>query len=77
MISLKPNKPLVYHYDNPIIKYCEAIRDGDVVVPLKVKTVYFDLEKIILAGHETWEYDENKANHAITFVEKYCKHSKG
>ena len=75
--SSKPSRPLVVAYENPIIRYCDAIRNKDVVVSIKVQTVYFELEQIILNPSGQWLYDENKANHAITFIEKYCKHSKG
>ena len=75
--SLVQNRSLVYGYDNPVLQYCEDIRTGNVVVPRKVKKVYFKLEQIILNPVGQWIYDENKANHAITFIEKYCKHSKG
>lgn len=75
--SVRSKKPLVFEYENPILGYCEAIRNNDVIVPRKVKKVYFKLEQIILNPTGQWIYDEKKANHAITFIEKYCKHSKG
>lgn len=71
------SKPLIHSYGNPILEYCEAIRNNTVTVSRKVKKVYFKLEQIILNPTGQWVYDENKANHAITFIEKYCKHSKG
>lgn len=33
--------------------------------------------KFLKDPESEWEYDESKANHAISFIEKYCKHSKG
>ena len=75
--SSAQSKSLVYKYENPILKYCELIRSGEEIVPRKVRKVYFKLEQIILNPTGQWIYDENKANHAITFIEKYCKHSKG
>jgi len=75
--SSAQNKKLIFDYENPILQYCEAIRTGKSIVPRKIKKVYFKLEQIILNPTGQWIYDENKANHAITFIEKYCKHSKG
>ena len=44
----------------------------------KVYRVYKELvENIINNPESVWEYDSHKANHAIEFVENYCKHSKG
>jgi len=75
--SAANKKELVYKYENPIIRYCNSIRNGEVIVPRKIKKVYLKLEQIIISPSGRWIYDENKANHAITFIEKYCKHSKG
>ena len=70
-------RALVKSFGNPIVEYCDAIRSGDVVVSLKVQKVYFKLERIIKEGHPRWRYDEHKANHALTFVQTFCRHSKG
>lgn len=63
---------------NPIIEYHNKIESGEEVVSLKVKKVYRHIVKdIILNNDSEWEYDEDKANHAIEFIERFCKHSKG
>lgn len=44
----------------------------------KVYRVYKEIVENIINNEESiWEYDSRKANHAIEFVENYCKHSKG
>lgn len=68
------NYPLSY---NPIIEYWYQIKDKKVVVSKKVFKVYKELYRLIHDQQSEWEYNSRKANHAITFIEKYCKHSKG
>lgn len=62
---------------NPIEQYWQAIQDGDVIVSNKVRRVYQKLVDDIDDEESVYEYDDNKANHAIDFIEKFCKHSKG
>ena len=62
---------------NPIIKYREQIEAGAVVVSDKIRRVYEKLAIDLACEDGEWEYSEAKANHAINFIEKYCKHSKG
>ena len=54
-------------------------QEGTVVnVSWKVYDVYADIVNSILSNPESqWEYSPAKANHAIFFIEKYCRHSKG
>lgn len=67
--------PLAY---NPIIKYYNEIVSGRIVVSKKVKTIYKHLvEKIHDDTDNEYEYSASRANHAIEFVENFCKHSKG
>lgn len=66
--------PLSY---NPVIEYWNAIESGSVVVSDKVYRVYEELVRIINDKESEWEYRPERANHAIEFVENYCKHSKG
>lgn len=63
--------------DNPIIEYYRAIQNGDVIVSDKVRTVYDELMKILADTTSEWEYSHERAQHAIMFIEKFCKHSKG
>lgn len=62
---------------NPIIEYWEQIENGKVVVSKKVRRVYKKLVNDIENSESVYEYSEDKANHAIDFVEGFCKHSKG
>lgn len=62
---------------NPIEQYWRAIQNGDAVVSNKVRRVYQKLVDDIYDDESVYEYDDNKANHAIDFIEKFCKHSKG
>ncbi|MDQ0158970.1 terminase large subunit [Alkalibacillus salilacus] len=62
---------------NPIKAYYEKIQNGEVTVSKKVERVYRKLVQDIDDPDSIYEYDEAKANHAINFSEKFCKHSKG
>lgn len=62
---------------NPIRQYWEEIRSGREVVSRKVYKVYRKLVRDLDDKKSEWEYNENKAQHPITFIEKYCRHSKG
>lgn len=63
--------------DNPIIEYNRLIQSGEIAACTKLKAMYAALVKDIEQPRDQWEYDEDRANHAITFIERYCKHSKG
>ena len=62
---------------NPIIEYFEQIESGKITVSKKVHDVYEEVVRIINDPRSEWEYSSKKANHAIEFIENYCKHSKG
>ena len=66
--------PLNY---NPIIEYWENIQSGEEVVSDKVRRVYKKLVQDIFNQDSEWEYNLKRANHAIEFIENFCKHSKG
>lgn len=42
-----------------------------------MKRVYQKLVQDLDDEMSEWEYDPKRANHAIEFVENFCKHSKG
>lgn len=65
--------PLDY---NPIIEYNNLIIKGEIVSD-KVRRVYKKLVKDLEDNSSEWEYSSKRANHAIEFIENYCKHSKG
>ena len=61
---------------NWVLEYWRAIENGE-VVSRKVRKVYGDLARRIKNPKGQWIFDNNKANHAVDFIERYCKHSKG
>ncbi|ERT57732.1 terminase large subunit [Peptoniphilus sp. BV3C26] len=62
---------------NPIEAYWEWMNENRIKVSTKVYKTYEYIVKFLGDPESEWEYDEGKANHAISFIEKYCKHSKG
>lgn len=74
-------RKIVYSEDyNPIIEYWNWInlnRQNRRRTSTKVYKVYKELVRIINDPNSEWEYDPRKANHAIEFIENYCRHSKG
>ncbi|WP_135553376.1 terminase large subunit [Paenibacillus cymbidii] len=62
---------------NPIITYWNEIHAGRVVVGDKVRRIYKKLAADVYDTESEYEYDPKRANHAIEFIENYCKHSKG
>jgi phage terminase large subunit-like protein len=62
---------------NPVLEYWNKIESGEEVVSDKVRRVYKKLVADMKNESSVYEYSEEKANHAIEFVEKFCKHSKG
>ncbi len=70
-------KPLEY---NPIMEYWKEINKDEISknrVSNKVHKVYKELIRMMKDSNSEWEYDASKANHAISFIESYCRHSKG
>ncbi|HIX41938.1 MAG TPA: terminase large subunit [Candidatus Kurthia intestinigallinarum] len=66
--------PVAY---NPIIDYYNKIEAGDIVAGTKVKQIYKHLVQQIYEPVGEFEYRPERANHAIEFIENFCKHSKG
>jgi phage terminase large subunit-like protein len=62
---------------NPIIEYWNKIDSGEEIVSDKVRRVYKKLISDLNNTNSEWEYNHKRANHAIEFVENFCKHSKG
>ena len=63
---------------NPIIEYWKLIESGKETTSSKIRRTYKHVvEDIINNDKSEWEYSEAKAWHAIDFIERYCKHSKG
>lgn len=61
---------------NWVLEYWEAIEGGE-VVSQKVRKVYAKLAERIKNPTGQWVFDNDRANHAVDFIERYCKHSKG
>ena len=74
-------RKIIYPEDyNPIIEYWKWInlnRKNRRRTSKKVHKVYNELVRIINDPKSEWEYDPVKGNHAIEFIENYCRHSKG
>ncbi|MCX4275826.1 MAG: terminase large subunit [Candidatus Gastranaerophilales bacterium] len=62
---------------NPIFQYYEKIKTREIVTSYKIKAVYKHLVKCLKDKKSKYRYDEKKANHALKFIQTYCKHSKG
>lgn len=60
---------------NPIYTYYQQIKDGTIIVGRWIRLWY----EIIIDGIESkkWTYDAKAANHAIDFIERYCRHHEG
>ncbi len=71
---IRKQYPLTY---NPIIEYYNQIESGEVIVSSKVRRIYKKLVDDVYDTSTVFEYDANKANHVIEFIENFCKHSKG
>lgn len=63
-------------WDDPVHEYWKLIKKGKVTVPRKVYRVYEEQIRIIEKSKK-YIYSEEKANHAIEFIERFCKQSKG
>jgi phage terminase large subunit-like protein len=66
--------PLAY---NPILEYWNLIESGQEVVSKKIYYVYQKIVKDLNDNNSEYFYSNQRANHAIEFIENYCKHSKG
>lgn len=75
--ALRARKILYDLNYNPVVEYWNWIQNNRKKVCKKVYKVYKEQVRIINDSASEWEYNSKKANHAIEFVENYCKHSKG
>lgn len=65
---------------NPIIEYWKWInrnKQNRGRTPQKIHKVYAELARLLDDPESEWEYDPAKADHALDFIENYCRHSKG
>lgn len=63
--------------ENPILEYWKQISEKKVVVSAKVRAIYKKLVFDLTDTTTEYEYSQERAMHAINFIELYCKHSKG
>ena len=69
---------MIKNKNNPILQYWQEIKNKNVVVPKKIYRTYKEIiDNIINNPQSEYEYSSDKAEHAIEFIERYCKHSKG
>ena len=62
---------------SPIYDYWEWMNDNRIKVSTKIYKTYKYIIDFLEDPDSEWEYDEKRANHAINFIERFCKHSKG
>lgn len=62
---------------SPIEQYWKLIEKGEILVSNKIYLAYKYLAYNIENPKGKYFYSPKRANHAIDFIEKYCKHSKG
>ena len=61
-----------------IVEYHNKLQSGEIITSYKVKRTYQHIvEDIINNEQSQWEYDPDRAKHAIDFIEVFTKHSKG
>ncbi|WLR53560.1 terminase large subunit [Mesobacillus subterraneus] len=73
-MKLRKQYPLAY---NPVLEYWAKIESGEEVVGQKVRRIYKKLAADVYDKDSVYEYNAKRANHALEFIENYCKHSKG
>lgn len=61
--------------DNYILQYYQAIESGAVTVGKWIKLLYEHIVKGL--GDKTFYYDQKKAQRAIAFIERFCRHHEG
>lgn len=62
---------------NPIFEYYNAIKTKKIIACEKIKKFYKYITEELKKPESPYYYSEKHAEHAINFIEKYCKHSKG
>lgn len=62
---------------NYILDYANQIEAGEVITSARVAKIYSKLKKKIEEPTGQYVFNEAKANHAVDFIERFCKHSKG
>ena len=73
MMALMPLSTL----DNPILQYWESIENSSIIVSQKVYKTYRKIVNDIFRTDWEYTYNAQRAQHAIDFIERFCRHSKG
>lgn len=65
-----------WQQDNYILEYWNDIQTGKVAVS---KKIYKTFKKVVqdIENPGRWHYDDLRAQHAVYFIEEYCRHSQG
>lgn len=63
--------------ENPITAYCTEIDNGNVIVCKKINAVVHYLQSLVEGRREDIYYDSKRANHAIFFIENFCRNIAG
>lgn len=61
---------------NPILEYYNQIENGEVEASRKIKITYWFIVNHMFSNPK-YEYRDDLAQHAINFIQDYCRHSKG
>ena len=61
---------------NPIFEYYSKIESGEILVSQKVKRIYKHIVDCLKRG-DRFVYNKDRAERAIDFIQRFCKHSKG
>lgn len=61
---------------NYIVLYSDALQNGEITACKRVKAMYARLAAETITPGK-WTFDEERATRPITFIERFCKHSKG
>lgn len=64
------------HENSPIFEYYRKIESGEIVTSLKVKRIYKHIVECLKKG-DKFAYSKDRAERAVDFIQKFCKHSKG
>ena len=62
---------------NPILEYWDEIKNGKITACWKIKTLYKKLAEDVKNESGEFFYSPKRAQHAIDFIEGFCRHSKG
>lgn len=63
--------------ENPTIEYCNEIDNGNIIACKKINAVVHYLRKLVNGEREDIYYNSDRANHAIFFIENFCRNIAG